>query len=94
MTVIFLCLSLKFASKIRYEKTRVDFISLSVVAFSCNNKYMQKKKNVDVKRGKTMEEMKKSIIDMLQKIHNVERIRMVETFLKLTLKREQESKKD
>lgn len=55
---------------------------------------MQKKKNVDVKRGKTMEEMKKSIIDMLQKIHNVERIRMVETFLKLTLKREQESKKD
>ncbi len=42
-----------------------------------------------------MEERKKNIIAMLQKIHNIERIKMVETFLKLTLKRErQENKKD
>lgn len=44
MTVIFLCLSLKFAAKIRYEKTRVDFISLIMIVFYCNSERIQKEK--------------------------------------------------
>lgn len=42
-----------------------------------------------------MEERKQNIIAMLMSIYNEERIRMIETFLILTLKREQqENKKD
>lgn len=44
MTVVFLCLSLKFVLKIRYEKTRVEFIPLIVIAFYCNNKVVRKEK--------------------------------------------------
>ena len=38
MTVIFLCLSLKIVLKIRYEKTRVEFVPLIVIAFYYNSK--------------------------------------------------------
>lgn len=42
-----------------------------------------------------MKERKKNIIAMLMKINNEERIIMIEMFLKMTLKREeQETKKD
>ena len=42
-----------------------------------------------------MEERKQNIIAMLMSIYNEERIRMIETFLVLSLKREQqENKKD
>lgn len=41
---------------------------------------------------KTMEERKKSIVSMLMKIYNEERLRMIETFLLLTLKREEREK--
>ncbi|MCX4378589.1 MAG: hypothetical protein OSJ61_20815 [Lachnospiraceae bacterium] len=41
---------------------------------------------------KMMEERKKSIISMLMKIYNEERLRMIETFLLLTLKREEKEK--
>ncbi len=37
-----------------------------------------------------MDKRKENIINMLMKIHNQERIRMIEKFLMLTLKREQE----
>jgi hypothetical protein len=46
-------------------------------------------------RREAMEERKQNIIAMLMSIYNEERIRMIETFLTLTLKREQqENKKD
>lgn len=46
-------------------------------------------------RRDTMEERKQNIIAMLMSIYNEERIRMIETFLALSLKREQqENKKD
>lgn len=46
-------------------------------------------------RREAMEERKQNIIAMLMSIYNEERIRMIETFLTLTLKREQqEGKKD
>ena len=38
-------------------------------------------------KGKTMEERKQNIIAMLMKVYNEERIKMIETFLKLTLKK-------
>lgn len=42
-----------------------------------------------------MEERKQNIVAMLMRICNEERIRMIETFLALTLKREQqENQKD
>ncbi len=37
-----------------------------------------------------MDKRKENIINMLMKIHNQERIKMIEKFLILTLKREQE----
>ena len=48
MTVIFLCLSLKIVLKIRYEKTRVEFIPLIVIAFYCNDKDARKEKGASV----------------------------------------------
>lgn len=42
-----------------------------------------------------MEERKRNIIAMIMSVYNEERIRMIETFLTLTLRREQrENKKD
>ncbi len=41
---------------------------------------------------KTIEDRKKSIISILMKIYNAERLRMIETFLLLTLKREEKEK--
>lgn len=41
---------------------------------------------------KAIEEMKKSIVSMLMKIYDEERLRMIETFLLLTLKREEKEK--
>lgn len=43
-------------------------------------------------KGKTMEERKQNIIAMLMKVYNEERIKMIETFLKLTLKKELQEK--
>ncbi len=43
-------------------------------------------------KGKTMEERKQNIIAMLMKIYNEERIKMIETFLKLTLRKELQEK--
>ena len=39
-----------------------------------------------------MEERKQNIIAMLMKVYNEERIKMIETFLKLTLKKELQEK--
>lgn len=39
---------------------------------------------------KSLDERKKHIIAMIMEIYNEERIRMIEAFLKLTLKREQQ----
>lgn len=45
--------------------------------------------------GKTAEERKRNIVSILMKIRNEERLKMIEAFLLLTLKREQqENKKD
>ena len=41
---------------------------------------------------KTIEDRKNSIISILMKIYNAERISMIETFLLLTLKREEKEK--
>ncbi len=38
---------------------------------------------------RTIEERKKNIVSILMKIYNEERLRMIETFLLLTLKREE-----
>ncbi len=43
-------------------------------------------------KGKTMEERKQNIIAMLMKVYNEERIKMIETFLKLTLRKELQEK--
>lgn len=46
-------------------------------------------------KGKTIEERKKHIVAILMEIFDEERIKMIETFLILTLKREQaENEKD
>lgn len=41
---------------------------------------------------RTIEERKKNIVSILMKIYNAERLRMIETFLLLTLKREEREK--
>ncbi len=41
---------------------------------------------------RTIEERKKNIVSILMKIYNEERLRMIETFLLLTLKREEREK--
>ena len=38
---------------------------------------------------RTIEERKKNIVSILMKIYNEDRLRMIETFLLLTLKREE-----